>query len=68
MTLKELAVQYRQGAGALYARTKELRKQLQQKNICEMDKLRLRGRITELQRMYHDACVTAFYLEKYYDR
>ena len=68
MTLRELAAQYRQSASMLYGRIKELRERLQKEDMCEMDKLRMRGRIIELQRMYHDDCVTAFYLEKYYDR
>ena len=67
MTLKELGTEYRQSAEPLYKRIKELKLQACLPEVCEMERFRIRGRISELMKMYHDVCVTALFLERYYE-
>ena len=68
MTMKELAVEYRESAAPLKARANELREQLKEPGLREMDKLRLRGRICTLLSMYRDVTEAAVVMEHYYDR
>jgi len=69
MTLKELAADYRKSAALLKERIAELRAQIEDgKDLCEMDKFRLRGRIDTLTAMYHETSLTAYTLERYYEK
>ncbi len=68
MTMNELAREYRQSALLLKTRIAELRHQLLTKNLCEMDKFRLRGRIDTLSKMEREMNEIAVVLERYYDR
>lgn len=68
MTMKELAVEYRESAALLKARVGALQERLGAPGLREMDKLRLRGRICTLQSMYRDVTEAAVVMEHYYDR
>ena len=69
MTLKEMAAEYRESAASLKGRIAELRMKLDNDtDLCEMDKLRLRGRIDTLLSMYHETSLTAYRLENYYGK
>lgn len=66
MTLSEMAVEYRKSAELLRSGLKKLRLRLETENLCEMDRLRLRRKILQLETMLRDTTATAFYLENYY--
>ena len=66
MMLKELANEYRESAAMLTDRIKELTAKAADKNICEMERMRLRRRADILKTMYYDTVKTAKYLEGYY--
>lgn len=66
MLLKELANEYRDSAALMTARLEELKTAAADKNICEMERLRIRRRLDILKTMYYDTMRTAKYLESYY--
>ena len=66
MILKELANEYRESAAMLTERMNELKEQIADSNICEMERMRLRRRLGALKTMYYDTLKTAKYLEGYY--
>ncbi|MBQ8830267.1 MAG: hypothetical protein IJ017_01565 [Oscillospiraceae bacterium] len=66
MLLKDLANEYRESAAMLTERIKKLTEQIADKNICEMEKMRLRRRADILRTMYYETLKTAKYLEGYY--
>ncbi len=68
MTLSEMAAEYRASASLLRGRITELRSQLDNGGMCEMDKLRLRLRIDALETMFRETSEVAVNLERYYDR
>ena len=68
MLLKELANEYRESAAMLTERMKELKEQIADKNICEMERMRLRRRVDMLRTMYYDTVKLAKYMEGYYVR
>ena len=68
MTLYELSLEYRESAALLRQRIRALETQLTEKTMCEMERLRLRGRIETLRSMLHDTARTANVLEHYYDK
>lgn len=68
MMMIELAKEYRQSALLLKGRIAELKEKLATKNMCEMDKFRLRGRIDTLSKMEREMNEIAVVLERYYDR
>ena len=68
MTMTKLAVQYRESAELLAGRIRELRSELENGGLCEMEKYRLRGRIGMLTTMYRQTRATAKRLEHYYDK
>jgi len=68
MLLKELANEYRESAAMLTERMKELKEQIADKNICEMERMRLRRRVDMLRTMYYDTVKLAKYMEGYYAR
>ena len=68
MTMTELAVQYRESAELLAGRILELRSELKEGGLCEMEKYRLRGRIGMLTNMCRQTRATARMLEHYYDK
>ena len=69
MNMNELAMEYRRSAALLKERIDLLQSTVNSdKNICPMEKLRLRGRINVLTTMYRQAIDAAFTMERYYDR
>ncbi len=68
MLLKELANEYRESAAMLTERMNELKEQIADKNICEMERMRLRRRVDMLRTMYYDTVKLAKYMEGYYAR
>ena len=66
MLLKELANEYRESAAMMTQRMDEIKCAVADKNICEMERLRLRRRLDVLRTMYYDTLKTARYLESYY--
>ncbi len=68
MRLEQLAGQYRITASVFRERIKILTARLKTEDLCEMDKLRLRARISTLMSIYRDLGETAVVLERYYDR
>ena len=68
MLLKELANEYRESAAMLTERMNELKEQIADKNICEMERMRLRRRVDMLRTMYYDTVKLAKYMEGYYVR
>lgn len=68
MTMIEMAFEYRQSALLLKERIIELKELLAEGNMCEMEKLRLRGRIDTLSKMERDTKEIAAFMERYYDR
>ncbi len=66
MTLTELAKQYRQSGNALYKRIGEIKKMMEEEEMCEMEMLRTRIRLETLRGMYYDTMSTARHLESYY--
>ena len=52
----------------LTERIKELTEQIADKNICEMERMRLRRRVDVLKTMYYDTLKAAKYMEGYYLR
>ena len=68
MTLKELASQYRECEELLRDRIALLRQRLSSGKMCEMEKFRLRGRISALEGMYRETREIASVMEHYYDR
>ena len=68
MTLHELAGEYRDEAALIKQRAGELRDRLAGERLCEMEKFRLRGRISALEGMARELRDVALVMEHYYDR
>ena len=68
MTLHELAGEYREQAALIHQRAGELKARLAGEKLCEMEKFRLRGRISALEAMAREAHDVALVMEHYYDR
>ena len=66
MKLNEMAEEYRAGARAIYGRLAELRETALREPSRE-ERFRLNRRIAVLSGMYRDTCLTALYLEHYYE-
>jgi hypothetical protein len=67
MNISGIAESYRNSAGLILGRIHLLNDELSTKKLSNTEKMKLRGRISTLQGMYHDTCVTARILEHYYD-
>ncbi len=66
MTIAELSGEYRKSGEACRIRAEELETRLKREKMCEMDKMRLRRKISMLTNMARDAIATSRYLENYY--
>lgn len=66
MTCRELAVEYRQSGSAIYKRMGEIKKIMEEEELCEMEMLRTRIRLETLRSMYYETMSTARHLERYY--
>lgn len=66
MTIAELSGEYRKSGEVCRIRAQELSDRLKQEKMCEMEKLRLRRKISMLANMARDAIATSIYLENYY--
>lgn len=67
--LTELSQSYAASGRACRERARALRRQLrEQKQMCEVDRLRLRRRIQILLTMANDCSATARYLARYYHK
>ena len=66
MTIAELSGEYRKSGEVCRIRSEELETRLKREKMCEMDKMRLRRKISMLTNMARDAIATSQYLENYY--
>lgn len=66
MTLKEMSGEYYAGAQRCRERIAELEDMLENREMCEIDRLRLRRRICILRGMMRDAIAISRYLKNYY--
>ena len=66
MTIAELSGEYRKSGEVCRTRADELEIRLKREKMCEMEKLRLRRKISMLTNMARDAIATSIYLENYY--
>lgn len=68
MKMEKLAIEYRQTAAEIKARTEHLKDVLKIEKLCETEKFRLRRRIDILCSMQRDMTEAACVMEHYYDR
>lgn len=68
MKLTELAKEYRHSGQLLSSRIKELQLELAGEKMPEMERFRLRCRITQLKRMLRYVNEAACVMERYYDK
>ncbi len=68
MNLRELAAEYRKGAGMVSARVDELTTSLYCTSMCREERYRMQKRIALLSTMRREMLNTAHYMEHYHDR
>ncbi len=67
MTMRELAIEYRESGEMLRGRIDELKSKLSSEKLCETEKFRLRTRIEALRSLFREVNEVAVFMEKYYE-
>lgn len=66
MSLEKLAFEYMESSKKCRGRAAELRKLIEDENVCETDRLLLRRRCTILEGMARETAAISKYLANYY--